>query len=355
MLRGPKDGFLQDLVSQPNVTWVEVDGDPWSPLGALAAGRAARGRADLYHAPHITIPLGFDAPLVTTVHDLIPLLEREAMPSRSRRAVFRRMVEGAVWRSTVIICDTRHTAVTMYEAGLRPRSLSIVPLGIAPDFRPQSPREIAAARLTHGLERDYVIWAGAFRPHKNVVALVRAYAALPPTLRAAYDVALIGDPATPYGGSIRALAADLLGAAASQVHFLGFVDAADLPPLYAGAAAFVFPSLIEGFGLPPLEAAACGTAVLSSDRPPMPEVLGAGARYFDPADPSALTRLLGDVLADDAGRAALGERGRRRSEGFSWDVTARWVVAAYRAAAGFGGAAAAGSAGGVPKRSALLR
>jgi len=318
------------------VSWATADGDPWSPLGGLAAGRAARGRADVYHAPHVTIPLGFDGPLVTTVHDLIPLLVRETMPSRSRRAMFRLMLERAVLRSAVILCDTRHTAVTLYEAGLRPRSLSVIPLGISADFRPQAPQTIADARRAHSLEREYVIWAGAFRAHKNVHTLVRAYAALPPTLRAAYDVVLIGDPATPYGESIRALAADLLGADASQVRFLGFVDAADLPSLFAGAAAFVFPSLIEGFGLPPLEAAACGTAVLSSDRPPMPEVLGAGARYFDPADPSALTRLLGDVLADDAGRAALGERGRRRSEGFSWDVTGRGVAQVYRAAASSG-------------------
>lgn len=341
VLRGPKDGFLEDLVAQPSVTWAIADGDPWSPLGGLAAGRAARGRADLYHTPHVTIPLGFDGPLVTTVHDLIPLLVRETMPSWSRRTVFRLMLEEAVRRSAVIICDTRHAAATLYEAGLRPRSLSVVPLGVAPAFRPQPPQTIAAARQAHGLERDYVIWAGAFRPHKNVATLVRAYAALPPALRATYDVALIGDPATPYGESIRALASSLLGAAAPQVHFLGFVDAADLPPLYAGAAALVFPSLIEGFGLPPLEAAACGTAVLSSNRPPMPEVLGEGARYFDPTDPPALARLLGGLLLDDAGRKALGERSRRRSERFTWEETARRVVEAYRAAASSDGAGSA--------------
>ncbi len=336
MLRSPKDSFLQDLVKQPSVTWAIVDGDPWSPLGGLAAGRAARGRADVYHSPHVTIPLGFDGPLVTTVHDLIPLLVQETMPSRSRRTMFRLMLERAVHRSAVIICVTRHTAVTLYEAGLRPRSLLVVPHGIAPAFRPQPPQAVAATRQAHGLERDYVVWAGAFRPHKNVATLVRAYAALPPTLRAAYDVALIGDPATPYGESIRALATGLLGAGAPRVRFLGFVDAADLPSLYAGAAAFVFPSLIEGFGLPPLEAAACGTAVLSSNRPPMPEVLGEGARYFDPADPSALTRLLGGVLVDDAGRKTLGERAQRWSERFTWKETAHQVAEAYRAAASSG-------------------
>lgn len=337
MLRSPDDGFLEDLVAQPSVTWATVDGDPWSPLGGLAAGRAARGRADLYHAPHVTIPLGFDGPLVTTVHDLIPLLVRETMPSRSRRAVFRLMLEGAVRRSAVIICDTRHTAVTLYGAGLRPRSLSVVPLGIAPTFRPQPPQAIATARQAHGLERDYVIWAGAFRPHKNVATLVSAYAALPPTLRAAFDLALIGDPATPYGESIRALATSLLGAAATQVHFLGFVDAADLPPLYAGAAAFVFPSLIEGFGLPPLEAAACGTAVVISALEPFREIMGDGAVFVDPLDPDDIARALTALLTDEASRVALARRGFERTRRFTWERAAEETVRAYRSAtSGYG-------------------
>jgi len=294
-LRRAGDRFLEGLPELAAVTWRIVDADPWSLRGALAAGRAARGAVDVYHAPHVTVPLGFDGPLVTTVHDLIPLLHPESMPNLARRTVFRAAVDQAIRRSAVVLTVSRFTAQTLYDFGYRPRHLAVTPNGVDGRFRPQPAEEVARVAATYGLPRGYVLWVGAFKPHKNVHTLVEAYASLPPAVRTAHSLVLAGDTATSYGEHVRGLAAAT--PAGREVLFPGRIDGADLPALYSGAALFVFPSLVEGFGLPPLEAAACGTPVLASDAPPLPEVLGEAAEYVDGRDPVAFGEELSRRLA----------------------------------------------------------
>ncbi len=301
-------------------------------MGALEAGRAARGRADVYHAPHVTIPLGFDGPLVTTVHDLIPLLHPETMLSGPRRSLFRAVVREAVRRSAAILCDTRFAASTLYEAGFQPKSLTVIPPGVGEEFRPQTKDSITAVRCVYGLDRGYILWAGAFRPHKDVATLVRAYASLPVEVRATCDLALAGDPSTPYGNHIRELITKLLPEEAQRVRFLGFVENAHLPGLYAGATVFAFPSLTEGFGLPPLEAAGCCTPIIATDAPPMPEVLAEGALYFGPGNHQELAMLLEELVSKQRLRKAVVGRALARRGCFHWANVIQEMVKAYRLA-----------------------
>jgi glycosyltransferase involved in cell wall biosynthesis len=114
----------------------------------------------------------------------------------------------------------------------------------------------------------------------------------------------------------------------------GFVDEADLPPLYALADLFVQPSLIEGFGLPVLEAMACGCAVACADSSSLPEVAGEAALRFDPWDPAAIAAALRTALSSPALRADLAQRGQARAAAFSWGRTAQETLAVYSAAAG---------------------
>jgi alpha-1,3-rhamnosyl/mannosyltransferase len=110
----------------------------------------------------------------------------------------------------------------------------------------------------------------------------------------------------------------------------GYVDAHDLPFLYAGARAFAYPSLAEGFGLPPLEAMACGVPVVASTDPALAENLGDAALLVDATDVGALADALRRVLADDALRATLVARGRARAAAFGWERTAAGLLACYR-------------------------
>jgi glycosyltransferase involved in cell wall biosynthesis len=116
---------------------------------------------------------------------------------------------------------------------------------------------------------------------------------------------------------------------ASDVIFPGFVPRQELPLWYNGAAGFVYPSLYEGFGLGPLEAMACGTPVVVSDRASLPEVVGDAGLTVPPDDVSALAEAMAAILREPSLAAQLRERGLRRAGEFTWERTAQATVQAY--------------------------
>jgi glycosyltransferase involved in cell wall biosynthesis len=113
------------------------------------------------------------------------------------------------------------------------------------------------------------------------------------------------------------------------VRFLGFVPIDTLRAFYQAAAAFVFPSLYEGFGLPPLEAMACGTPVVCSNVSSLPEVVGDAAEIVNPENVFDIARGMREVLLDLPRRSRLVERGFEQARRFSWERTAQQVLDAY--------------------------
>jgi glycosyltransferase involved in cell wall biosynthesis len=116
---------------------------------------------------------------------------------------------------------------------------------------------------------------------------------------------------------------------AARVRITGFVADADLPALYSGAMAFVFPSLYEGFGLPPLEAMACGAPVICSNTSSLPEVVGDAALTVSPTDVAALSDAMRQVAGSHALQEDLGQRGMHRATEFTWERTTRQYMELY--------------------------
>jgi glycosyltransferase involved in cell wall biosynthesis len=110
---------------------------------------------------------------------------------------------------------------------------------------------------------------------------------------------------------------------------LGFVPDDDLPALYSGAAALVYPSLIEGFGLPVLEAMRCGTPVLTSSTSSLPEVGGEAALYVDPHNVDGIAAALYKLATQPSLRADLAARGLQRAALFTWTRTAEQTLHVY--------------------------
>jgi glycosyltransferase involved in cell wall biosynthesis len=177
-----------------------------------------------------------------------------------------------------------------------------------------------------------VLYLGGADPRKNVATLLAAFAdhvaPRAPGLRLVVAGAGLRDAA-----SLGPEAAERLRRAGDAVHVLDAVPDDALAALYAGAAVFVFPSLHEGFGLPPLEAMACGAPVVSSDRGALREVLGDAPLYVDALAPAAIADAILAVAADPALAHRLAERGRAQAARYSWDATARGLLAAIEEAA----------------------
>jgi len=208
---------------------------------------------------------------------------------------------------------------------VEPERVVVIPGGIDPSFKPQPDAEVATRLAPLGLRPgDYLLFLGTIEPRKNLARLLQAVELAGPKIGPLVLAGGRGWNNAAIRDAIVRLARD------GRVRDLGYVPDDLRPALHAGARAFVYPSLYEGFGLPPLEAMACGTPVLTSNVSALPEVMGDAALYVDPHDVSELAGCLTRIWRDDALRADLRARGLARARQFSWDRTARLTIDVYR-------------------------
>ncbi|UCC62816.1 MAG: glycosyltransferase family 4 protein [Anaerolineae bacterium] len=304
---------------------VDVPLSPFSLLQQWAVPRLLRRcQADLYHSPYYLMPYRPGVPALLTVYDLIPLLFREHVSFRAG-LLFRWATALALRVAGHVLTPseaTRRDLLSVYR--LTPEKVTSIPLAADPALRPRPAAEVETMRRKQGLPEGYVLYLGSNKPHKNLVRLVEAWARLQPQ---PYPLVVAGawNPRYPEPR----LRAEALGLRPS-VLWLGPIPESDLPALYAGATAFVFPSLYEGFGLPTLEAMACGAPVVCARIPSLLEVGADAALYFDPTSVAAMADALKRALADPDLRADLRQRGLARAAQFSWERAAQETLCAYR-------------------------
>jgi glycosyltransferase involved in cell wall biosynthesis len=288
-----------------------------------------RDGADVFLSPYYKAPLAAPCPRVVTIHDLFFI----GYPGHRRPvydATMTRLARLYARRAEAVVADSEHSrGEIVRRLGLPAERITVIPVGLGPEFAPTALS--AAQRARYGLRAPYVLYVGNFLPHKNLSRLVRAWAALPESLRRAHQLVLAGGDRTRQP----ALASQATGLGLEDaVAFPGLIDDADLPALYAGATAFVLPSLEEGFGLPALEAMACGTPVVASRRGALPEVIGDAGILVDAENEGALTAALTRVLGDPDQRAQLATRGLLRAREFAAERTAGRVVDLLQATVG---------------------
>jgi len=235
-----------------------------------------------------------------------------------------------VARAARVIAVSRQTAADLETFwGVPAARISVVHNGVASRFAPQPPAVVAALRERNNLPARYVLYLGTLEPRKNLERLLRGYARwVEEGSDDAADVALVlaGAKGWYYDEIFRTVMA--LGLA-ERVIFPGFVAAAELPAWYAGATAFVYPSLFEGFGLPVLEAMACGVPVICSRVPSLLEVAGDAAIAVAADDETGFAAALRLVVAQPRLRAELRARGLAQAARFSWRRCAEQTLAVY--------------------------
>jgi alpha-1,3-rhamnosyl/mannosyltransferase len=284
------------------------------------------GRVDLFHSINAVLLAQREGRRVVTVQDLTcPRFPR--FHPWSRRVLFGLTVRRAARRADAIIVPSATTERDLAERfPLAAGKTHVVPLAPSERFVLPPERSLPVVRRFGLAPGGYLLFVGNVEPRKNLEALVDDYGRMRAASRLAPILAIAGgrgwknDP-------IHRMAAD--SPFAADIRFLGHVPEPDLPALVNGALAFVYPSLYEGFGLPPLEAKACRTPVLTSDRSSLPEVVGDGALLVDPDDRDQLADALARIAGDAARREGLRERGKQQARHYSWNETARLTVKAY--------------------------
>ncbi len=273
----------------------------WYPL--VLPRRAREARVDVLHCPTFRGPLRPPAcPLVVTVHDLAVLRHPETFNLWTRQ--YSRLCVSRVARAArLVIAVSEHTKRDVVELlGVTEERIRVVPNGVGEAFSPEGPAE----------DGDYVLAVGTVEPRKNLARLSEA------TRRLGVELRVVGAKGW---GHVE------LGAG---VRRLGRVSDDELARLYRGARCLAYPSLYEGFGIPILEAMASGTPVVTSRGGATEEVAGAAAILVDPRDTAAIAAGIDEAAAR---RAELVPAGLERAREFSWAVTARRTVEAYREAA----------------------
>jgi len=297
---------------------------------AFALGWAAtRSRVDCLHTQYFA-PLGHRGPLVLTVHDLGYLHVPEAFP-RGLRVALRVLVPWSVARATHIITDSefsRQDIVGRYGVGAN--RITVIPAAALGTFRPSPPDATTKVLSRYDLKPGFVFSLGRLNRRKNLSRLIHACTLLRDRGMGKLQLVIAGKP--DFGAQVVLAQAHNRGQDGT-VRWVGLLPEKDLSAFYSGAAAFVYPSLFEGFGLPILEAMACGAPVVASNRAAMPELLGDAGLLVDPEDVQTMADSIAQIIDDRAFAGELSQRGLARSRQYSWAATAQRTLAVYHGAA----------------------
>ncbi len=287
-----------------------------------------REHIDLFHAPHYVLPPLIQCRSVVTIHDVIHLLFPQYLPGRLAYAYARASLWAAAKRADRILTvseTSKHDILRRFKVSAEKITVIYNAIDERFNVRP-SDEQVQRVRERYQLDQQFVLYVGNIKPHKNLERLIDAFDRL---RRSGFDqlrLLIIGDEISKYPALRRAVHRHKLH---KFVRFLGFVPIETLAVLYRLAAAFVFPSLYEGFGLPPLEAMASGTPVVTSSVSSLPEVVGDAALLVDPYDPEAIAEGMRRVLTDPQLRATLCARGRARVQQYSWQQSIERVHEIY--------------------------
>jgi len=283
-------------------------------LNSLLPLYGKKQKIDILYCPILEFPLVPAVPLVVTVHDLQPV----AYPAQFGLSAYYfrlslRLLGRIATRVTVVSEFVRKELLA--ATALPPDMVDVIYNGYDKKlFRPQDPGMRKEFLEKYSIQDDYILYVGNLFGYKNVRTLINAFLAIKDRLR--HCLVIVG----------RRDCADSTLPHDDRILFMDYVPAGDLPKFYSYADLLVHPSLSEGFGFTPLEAMACGTPVLSSNRASLPEVVGDAGLLFDPLDEETLGTLILEVAGNSNLKKELIEKGFRQAGKFSWEETAAGLV-----------------------------
>ncbi len=267
------------------------------------------------------IPPGVKGKKITIFHDMAYKRFPETVRARTKMMLDSNM-EQACRRADAILTVSEFSKREILEyLPVSPEKITVMPLGIRSErfHTGYTEDQIRVVREKYHLPQDYLLYLGTLEPRKNIERLVEAYGVLRQRMADVPPLILAGRKGWMYDtifAKIQELGLE------QCIWSTGYVENEAVPLLIAGAVAFLFPSLYEGFGMPPLEAMACGTPVLTANVSSMPEVAGDSAILVDPFSVESIAEGMGRLVENPDLRRELSERGIQRASRFTWERSA---------------------------------
>ncbi len=307
----------------------------WTPshhrLERLALSvELARFRLDVLHSPDFIPPWRGAQRHVITVHDLTFLHYPQYLTAEAR-GYYNDQIATAVKQADHILVDsdnTRDDLVTMLNVPAA--KITVHMLGVDERFQPLDAATLQYQRQRLGLPDGYILFVGTLEPRKNIIGLLAAYRHFLETHPDAPPLVLVGRRGWLFEETQAKIEQVGLG---SRLIWREDIADDDMPIIYNLARLLVLPSFYEGFGFPALEAMACGTVPIVSDRSSLPEVVGDVGLLINPDDPEIMAAAMRQALTDPDWYAANRQRGLERAQEFTWERTAAIALATYKAVA----------------------
>lgn len=286
-------------------------------------------KPDLVHFTNFNFPLRYKGKFVITVHDLTLLHfqnVRKKLVSKpvyaAKDKVMRVVLSQGIKRAKAVFVPSEYVKEDIAKSYKVRRNKIIVIHEAASTTLKRSKIELAK----HGINKPFLLYVGNAYPHKNLERLIIAFGELVTKYVLDYQLVVAGRKDDFH----QALEEEVQKSGLSnRVVFTDFVTDVELVGLYKNAAAYVFPSLSEGFGLPGLEAMSYGVPVIASNATCLPEILGDAAVYFNPKSVSSIAKSISQVLADKDKQAKMIKKGYTQVKKYNWRKTAKITVATY--------------------------
>lgn len=316
-----KSGVIRLVVSGPMFYpfWQEI----WLP------NRLKAERIELFHSPyHFGLPVRSPCPTAVTLHDAIDFLDAKKHQSLNPKSL---MSQFYLWQTRkqadlVITVSSYSAKVITKHLGIAEQRIRVIHEAADPLFQSSFNSQWQNERLAYYAlnHRPYLFYVGGMEERKNLDLVIHALKRI--ENRSKLVLVLAGGVKSDWEKLQTIADQKNLG---NRIRFLGRIPDSDLPALYSGAMAMVYPSYSEGFGLQLVEAMAVGCPVLASSATSLPEVLGQGGVLFSPENASELAGLIDRLEHEPVWRQELCQKALARGKQFDWKITAEKTLAAF--------------------------
>jgi glycosyltransferase involved in cell wall biosynthesis len=322
LTKTPRAKFMREIA--PDFKIIESNFKEYTFSEQLGLLRQIKNlKPDLVHFTMTQQPVLYKGRVITTIHDLTTIRfdnpAKNAAVFKLKQEIYKRVIKKVAQKSQYLITPSNYVKHDVAQhANIKPNKIFVT-------YEAADQITASAQALPRLNGKQFIMYVGRATPHKNLRRLVDAFEILKKD-HSELMLALAGRLDSNY----RRLEAYVTSKRmADSIVFTDAISEGELKWLYMNTAAYVFPSLSEGFGLPPLEAMMHGAPVISSSATCLPEINGNAAHYFEPSSTFEMTSKIGEVLNSAGLRAQLIQKGRIQAGKYSWKRMANQTLKIY--------------------------